>query len=373
MDSRDKSSACWAGAILESPTLNLNRHGAWNVDFALLPLGTSSLFLITILERIQHSYKHLLFTFETYLSIKQGPAKMKRDTLEPFGKNHSCTSDCHAQVVKAAGCTLRREDTQKWAQNLRFLVYGGDYSEEERDEDKDDEDEDDEDEYDEDEDETEAGDSEDREDGGDREDGDNWSPFSECVKCRGLPYFPHWSHVKELRLTSDLELGDCSDYLAVSYCWSQDRSDSSSSSTTKPNYVISKPDGTKRPSIAPKEILDRAIYIAANNGLRLIWIDQECIDQDNRMDKEFGIQSMDVVFERAAMVIGPLSLTIESDIEWKALKLLKIDENLSESDFYRTASARLAEHGLEVLGILESLVSERWFTRAWILQVWFIY
>jgi len=299
---------------------------------------------------------------------------MRRDTLEPFGKNHSSTSDCHAQVVKAAGYTLRHEDTQKWAQNLRFLVCGGDSSEDDRGEDKDDTDDDDEDENDEDEDdeddhETEAGDGEDGEYGGDGDDGDDGAPFSECIKCRGLPYFPHWGPVKELRLTGDLELGDCSDYLAVSYCWSQDRSDSSSSSTTKPNYVIRKPDGTKRPSIAPKEILDRAIYIAANNGLRLIWIDQECIDQDDRMDKEFGIQSMDVVFERAAMVIGPLTLTIESDIKWKALKLLKIDENLPDSDVYGTASAGLAEHGLEVLQILESLVSERWFTRAWILQV----
>jgi hypothetical protein len=91
------------------------------------------------------------------------------------------------------------------------------------------------------------------------------------------------------------------------------------------------------------------------------------------MDKEFGLQSMDVVFERAAMVIGPLTLTIESDIKWKALKLLKIDENLPDSDVYRTAPVGLAEHGLEVLQILEYLVSERWFTRAWILQVCFIY
>ncbi|KAH8653130.1 heterokaryon incompatibility protein-domain-containing protein [Tricladium varicosporioides] len=305
---------------------------------------------------------------------------MRRDTLEPLGKNHRSAIDCHAQIVKVAAYTLRREDTQKWAQNLRFLTYDGGGSDDEQgenvnDEGKDDDDEDNENEEDEDED-NEDEDSEDEADeggelGGDEDDGSDGSdgaPFPECVKCRGLPYFPHSSPVKALRLTGDLELGDCSDYLAVSYCWSQTKSTSPSSSGTELDYVIRKPDGTKRSNIAPKEILDRSIYIAANYGFRLIWIDQECIDQNDRMDKEFGIQSMDVVFERSSMVIGPLSLTIESDIKWNALKLLKIDENLPDSDGHQTASANLAEHGLEVFQILESLISDRWFTRAWILQ-----
>jgi hypothetical protein len=139
------------------------------------------------------------------------------------------------------------------------------------------------------------------------------------------------------------------------------------------DYVICKPDGTKRPNIAPKEILDRAIYIAANNGIRLIWIDQECIDQSDRMDKEFGIQSMDVVFERAVMVIGPLNLVVESNVQWNALQLLKIDEALPGDDGYVITSARFAEHGVQVLQILESLASDRWFGRSWILQVGSLY
>jgi hypothetical protein len=245
---------------------------------------------------------------------------MKRDTLEPFGKNHRTIGNCHAQILKVARYTLHREDTQRWSQNLRFLTY----------------------------------------DGNDFKGRDENTPFFECIKCRELLYFPFSSPVKELRLTGDSELGDCPDYLAVSYCWSQNRSGSSVSSMAGQDYVVRKQDGTKRPNIAPKEILDRAIY-------------QECIDQADRMDKEFGIQSMDVVFERAVMVIGPLKLTVESNVQWNALQLLKIDEALPEDDAYIITSARFAEHGVQVLQILESLVNDRWFTRAWILQVCTIY
>jgi hypothetical protein len=74
---------------------------------------------------------------------------MKRDTLEPFGKNHRTIASCHAQVLKAAGYTLGCEDTQKWSQNLRFLAYGGDNSEDE----------------------------------------DEGTPFSECTKCCELRTF----------------------------------------------------------------------------------------------------------------------------------------------------------------------------------------
>ncbi|KAF8856424.1 hypothetical protein BDZ45DRAFT_745467 [Acephala macrosclerotiorum] len=156
---------------------------------------------------------------------------MRRDNLEQFGKNHGSTSDCHSQIIKVAGYTPRLEDTQKWAQNLRFLAYDGDGFEGERTEGEDDEGEDDEDEHDE-----------------DGHDGNDGAPFSECIKCRGLPYFPHSSPVKALRLTSDLELGDCSDYLAVSYCQSQNRSKNSSSSIIGPDYVARKPDGAKWPT-----------------------------------------------------------------------------------------------------------------------------
>lgn len=44
-------------------------------------------------------------------------------------------------------------------------------------------------------------------------------------------------------------------------------------------YTMGKLDGSKRDNAAPTEATDRSISYAAHHGSRLIWIDQECIDQ----------------------------------------------------------------------------------------------
>ena len=60
-----------------------------------------------------------------------------------------------------------------------------------------------------------------------------------------------------------------------------------------------------RPNRAPPEILSRAIAFAVEfQATSLLWIDQECIDQDNRVEKELAIQSMDQVYHRAMVSLG---------------------------------------------------------------------
>jgi len=73
------------------------------------------------------------------------------------------------------------------------------------------------------------------------------------------------------------------------------------------------------------------------------------------MDKEFGIQSIDVVFERAVMVIGPLHLTVESNVQWNALQLLKIDKAIPRDNKYIVTSARFAKQGVQILHIYWNL------------------
>jgi hypothetical protein len=67
---------------------------------------------------------------------------------------------------------------------------------------------------------------------------------------------------------------------------------------------------------APKKVLDRAIAFAEFHNIHLIWIDQECIDQDDRTVKECGIQSMDLVYEQASHAVALLTTPIKSRLIW---------------------------------------------------------
>ena len=115
--------------------------------------------------------------------------------------------------------------------------------------------------------------------------------------------------------------------------------------------------GTIRQSKASRTILNRAVRFAVAHDLGLIWIDKECIDQDNRDDKEVGIQSMDLVYQRSRYPIG-----IISDVEITTQHELDVFTKMISND-------SLTETEWSLLGILmHRIVSSKFFTRAWICQ-----
>lgn len=81
-----------------------------------------------------------------------------------------------------------------------------------------------------------------------------------------------------LRLTAPGELPDCTHFLAVSYTWQQPVDAPSCYEAEVPGYTIATSDGAVRLARAPVNVLDRVIGYAAMQGLRCMWIDQECID-----------------------------------------------------------------------------------------------
>jgi Heterokaryon incompatibility protein (HET) len=50
--------------------------------------------------------------------------------------------------------------------------------------------------------------------------------------------------------------------------------------------------------------LHRAIAYAIAYKVPFIWIDQECIEQNDCLDKELGIHSMDIVYRRSDHPLG---------------------------------------------------------------------
>lgn len=84
------------------------------------------------------------------------------------------------------------------------------------------------------------------------------------------------------RLTGKSELAGQTEYVAVSYWWT--RSDAGieevrQSQTQEQFYSLTK-DGW-RPSRSPTDILERVVSHAVHAGVKLIWIDQDCIEQMN--------------------------------------------------------------------------------------------
>ena len=249
------------------------------------------------------------------------------NTFRSWSEIYPNGSDFKAHILEIQKFATPRESSLQWAQNLRFLTP---FEQANSDRDAD------------------------------------WSDDEglSCHRCLDYPYFnspnPQQPTVTALRLTQPGEVKGCDHYIAVSYCWRQPKTQNVSDTPDDQAYTVYTKitDTTRdsRPSRAPKTILDRAIAYASFYGIRFIWIDQECIEQDNRLDQEVGIQSMDLVYERSAAPVGILQTFLGS--QWQLDTLWSLHEN-KDLDYDQTKRA---------IQLLEHISGDPWFSRAWILQ-----
>lgn len=207
----------------------------------------------------------------------------------------------------------------------------------------------------------------------------------ECKICHNCPEFPHDRKTRNFRLfrpreefpelfSDGLPVADdiCTHYLAVSYCWPPQKMDDQKNVVETPRtYRVRDLDGSVRANRALDDVLDRAVDVANSFGLRMIWIDQECLPQPpqdsippDKEDKELGIQAMDIIYNRAFVTCGLQDVVISSRIQletilglaWKSTEqggTPKIT-NYQELDI--------------VLDFLDKVKDDRWYTRAWVVQ-----
>jgi len=93
-----------------------------------------------------------------------------------------------------------------------------------------------------------------------------------CASCIALPPFQQRTNSFRIVQQSSLPAspsGECTHFVAVSYCWPQQIEDQSQG-----RYTVRDINGTVRPNRAPEKILDRAVAFAREAGFRFIWIDQ---------------------------------------------------------------------------------------------------
>ena len=94
-------------------------------------------------------------------------------------------------------------------------------------------------------------------------------------------------------------------------------------------------------------------YAEARN-INALWIDQECIDQSDPIDKENGIQEMDLVYHESDYPIAVLEFSFQSQTE------LDVFASICDQALYTFDPSQI-----EVLeSVLIALTSEKWFKRA---------
>lgn len=165
------------------------------------------------------------------------------------------------------------------------------------------------------------------------------------------------SHESILQMAPRSALKDASAYAAVSYCWNRANSEWSPVNSEKSLQVICE-DLSRRPTNAPSDVLHRSIAYAEAQNINAIWIDQECIDQSDPVEKEMAIQEMDMVYEEPRYPIAVLEFSFQTQTE------LDVFASICDMNLYTFDPSQI-----EVLeSVLEGLAEDEWFERAWTLQ-----
>ena len=193
--------------------------------------------------------------------------------------------------------------------------------------------------------------------------GETTSPKSESDSLAVQPHIstfaPHLpdSSRNFLQLARRAALKDTSAYVAVSYCWNRERKNWSPSDSDKPLQVACENLST-RPSNAPFDVLYRSMAYAKAKNVNAIWIDQECIDQNDSVEKGDAIQEMDLVYQESNHPIAVLEFCFQTQSE------LDVFASICDQVFYTFDPSQI-----EVLeSVLGALTDDKWFERAWTLQ-----
>ncbi|TGJ78242.1 hypothetical protein E0Z10_g10522 [Xylaria hypoxylon] len=209
---------------------------------------------------------------------------------------------------------------------------------------------------------------------------------SACRICSSCPEFPHNRKIRKFRLFKPFDafperfrdheriksVDVCAHYVAVSYCWppmTDSVQDKDNSVDERMTYQVRDLDGTVRRSRALDDVLDRAVDVANTFGLRMLWIDQECLPQptedsheDEKYEQQLGVQAMDIVYHRAAVTAGLHDVTVTDPLQMNAIiQLMDMNWNVGPPQF-NSESLNL------ILDFLDAVSRDRWNTRAWVVQ-----
>lgn len=173
------------------------------------------------------------------------------------------------------------------------------------------------------------------------------------------------------------------EYIAISCPWSLPGYDTVSG---RYRFAPEQPPGVIMP---PDVVLDRILNFKRCNPEYLrtpFWIDKVCINQDGASDeKEMAVHSMDLVYQYSGRVVpveggtsktvgcslGILFVRMDTVRELTVLRKV-LDSKYAESNDDEPKLLVPVEEALEALDLIEMILGDNWWHRAWIFQEEFL-
>ncbi|KAI1504459.1 heterokaryon incompatibility protein-domain-containing protein [Biscogniauxia marginata] len=146
------------------------------------------------------------------------------------------------------------------------------------------------------------------------------------------------------------------DYVAVSYTWDPSEEEDEDVQGFGSYRIESRRAGeSSSPSQVRDVVWDRVLQYADYVDCENIWIDSECVDQNDQAVKEEAIQNMHIVYSLSRRPIALLTRAIKTVDELDLLIGLLLDDIRPKDE-------------AAVLRLLDDITSDRWWTRAWTFQ-----
>ncbi|KAI1202204.1 heterokaryon incompatibility protein-domain-containing protein [Nemania serpens] len=169
-------------------------------------------------------------------------------------------------------------------------------------------------------------------------------------------YTPELLRRTHLDPVSDPERGR--EYVAVSYTWefSEEEEQQESCRSFGGYFIESRKTGEPaQPSNIRDVVWERVLCYAEHVKCDTIWIDRECVDQDNAKEKETAIQNMHLVYSLSRQPVALLTHIIQAAEE------LDIIVSLLSGDLKEGKESA-------ALDLLDEITSDLWWQRAWTFQ-----
>ena len=159
------------------------------------------------------------------------------------------------------------------------------------------------------------------------------------------------------------------DYIAVSYPWTPtprlecDRNG---------GYAVTGArGGHPRKSVVRDEVLERVLRYANHIGIFRLWIDKECSPQEDLVEKQTAMDSMDLVYRHSRHPVGLLAVVFDDQSEVDYLQTLMTGDSVvqnNEDEYPKLVHSAESCTSLGIFNVLVHLYKDRWWTRAWIFQ-----
>ncbi|MCJ1428054.1 hypothetical protein MMC29_005961 [Sticta canariensis] len=162
---------------------------------------------------------------------------------------------------------------------------------------------------------------------------------------------------RHLRFQNRQTLANPSAYVAVSYCWNR-KYVQWFTERDSPSVQIMMENSKIQSTSTPPDVLHRAIAFASAHHLNAIWIDQECIIQENPQDKGDGIQAMDIVYQESSHPVAIAEFSFQTKEE------IDVFASIADPERYAFDPFKIDD----LCNVLADLSTDAWFSRAWTLQ-----